>query len=59
MPLHDDTASASVTLPDGRVVTNLADDAYAATYSDPGTTGGHEIDPDVLAAAVAEAQGAP
>lgn len=38
-------------------VRDLTDEEYDATYHDPGTTGGHEIPADVLAAAIAEAQG--
>ncbi|MBN9607866.1 MAG: hypothetical protein BGO26_06760 [Actinobacteria bacterium 69-20] len=51
MPLHDDPTDA-VALPDGRYIRNLTDAEYAATYDDPGTTGGHEIPADVLAAAM-------
>lgn len=58
MPLHEDDDAASVALPGGRVVANLTDEAYAATYTEPGTSGGHEIPADVLAAAIADAQGA-
>lgn len=37
-------------------VRDLTDEEYDATYHDPGTTAGHEIPADVLAAAIAEAQ---
>lgn len=54
MALHDDAEDTVVVLPDGRTIQNLTDDEYAATYTEPGTTGGHEMPDDVLAAAMAE-----
>jgi hypothetical protein len=45
-----------VTLPDGRVIRNLTDEEYAATYHEPGTTGGHQIPADVLAKAIMKAK---
>lgn len=56
MALHEDAPDGSVTLPDGRVVRNLSDAEYEATYAEPGTTGGHEVPADVLAEAVARAE---
>lgn len=38
-------------------VRDLTDEEYDATYRDAGTTGGHEIPADVMAAALAEARG--
>lgn len=34
MPLNTDEPNRAVTMPDGRVVRNLTDDEYAATYAE-------------------------
>ena len=54
MPLHDDHPEAQVVL-DGKVIRNLTEEEYLATYTEPGTTGGHEIPADVLEQAEREA----
>jgi hypothetical protein len=49
MPVHKDDPIKSITMPDGRVIANLSDDDYNATYSQGEP---HQIPPDVLAAAI-------
>lgn len=44
----------SVTMPDGRVITDLTPDEYDATYSDPDADTEH-IPEDVLAQAIRDA----
>lgn len=50
MVMHTDTPDSAVTLPDGRVIRNLSDEEYAATYADGEP---HGIPADALAAALA------
>lgn len=56
MPLHEDKGDESVYLPDGQEIRNLTDAEYAATYTEPGVTGGHEVPADVMAAALMRAK---
>ena len=53
MPLHRDEDGQPVVMPDGRVIHNLTDEQYDATYAEGEP---HKIPDDVLAAAIERAK---